>query len=282
MNLIARMKAYQDSFLGKHVVVYAIPGSGFDVDMGVRVTFNPMVGLSTEGIVVCNIVDMQTAQFVRRANRTDMKQFFASHRLRTFITTVNVEDDKWLSIGENESAILSVPEITRFAKVKAFFVGRWIYHSLEPYPFSQYLATEFVKMTAPSSISQKGMTPLDREAYAIAYADAMEKIQAEKDREKARFEEERRAKEKDLATRIQEALSVHGASLVSYRRSGSVINVTTQVPGYGQRTLTVNDDLRIVNMGICVSGRDSNYSLAATPAILMGSRRRDYYDDDDW
>lgn len=274
MSLYKRMLEFEQGFLGQQIVTYAVPGQPFTIKMGINVKFNPMLNLQQAGIVVCLVESMQTARYLRHANVDETISFFKQNKLRSFITTVNIHEGIWHCLGFNQ-ILLRIPNATPFMGVQAFNVGRWIFYQSTPYQFSDFLSAQLALGVNPDSIQAKGLSPFDRSVYRVVYDKQVE----DRKQEEARLEAER---EKDIAYKIQKSLNYHGATLSGYRKEGSRIRVTTNIPGWGLQELIVDENLVVVNMGICVSGQDRNFSLAAAPHIIAESGQTHHDEDDDY
>ncbi len=83
-------------------------------------------------------------------------------------------------------------------------------------------------------------------------------------------QEEKRA----LGQRIQSALAYSGAVLKSWTERGQGYEVVWTHEGREYRT-TIKRDLFVESAGICLSGRDSDYSLSAIVHVMAEARRRD-------
>lgn len=280
MNLRKQMRELQEKYIGASLVVYATPRQSFNVKMGTNVTFSPMKGLMTSGIVVCRIDSIGEATYLREATETERLNFIKMHARETFI--VSYYDGLAVCIGNDKVAAISVDNsiVRPFMSIRSAWVGRWIFAGIERDNQHIYLGLEYEKDTPAEKLSNFGLTKNHIAAYILAKSHAREetlRIQEELARQEAlrvKTEQERRlASRREAAAsfvqRAERALSVHNASLVSHSETNGVHRLVINVPGYSSyHAVTVSDDLVVQNSGICLSGNDRRHDLSALPYIL--------------
>jgi len=91
--------------------------------------------------------------------------------------------------------------------------------------------------------------------------------------EKRRLQREEAERRKTLRGQIESALEYSGAALRAWTERGAGYEVVWQHEGQEYRTL-IRPDLFVRSAGICLSGRDSDYSLSAIVHVMRQARER--------
>lgn len=89
------------------------------------------------------------------------------------------------------------------------------------------------------------------------------------------FEGTRAGSAMDLAARLEKALRLADATLISWAPTGGQrVRVTWQRRGHVHTGLVAQDDLTVQNAGICLSGRDRDFDLTSLVGVMEESRSR--------
>jgi hypothetical protein len=83
-------------------------------------------------------------------------------------------------------------------------------------------------------------------------------------------EEKRKALAESLPARLESALSVAGAKLIEWKPVGKgFVDVTWEFLGEQFISTVKEDDLRVLNAGICLAGSDQRQTLTSLPAVAQ-------------
>ena len=161
-----------------------------------------------------------------------------------------------------------VEEAQQFDIIRARFDGgNFWFESLEASrdpATAAWLRAELHKKTPPDRLDRSGLTPEERQVYALVYLELIGPA------EKAAGDST--AANEPIADtpreRLRVALQHAGADLVDYLEHRDGYRVTYQVAGQRHVSSVRKDDLTVQVAGICLSGEDQRFDLASLVGVL--------------
>src|SRR5947209_11691143 len=113
-----------------------------------------------------------------------------------------------------------------------------------------YLRRALEEMTEPGELRRPGLTPEERDAYALCHAAALE---ARRDR---------------VEVRLRQALAHGGADLRGYVERDDCYRVEYVVDGQRHVSVVSRQDLGVQVAGVCLSGEDARFDLHSLVGVL--------------
>ena len=159
-----------------------------------------------------------------------------------------------------------VEDAEQFDIVRARFdgAGFW-YESLDSgrdLTTSAFLRESLRDAVPPEKILRRGLTPEEREAYALCW--------------NARREAQERQERDRTEARLKSALAHAGAEFVDYLERADGYRVTYRVGERRMVTSVDKQDLSVQVAGICLSGQDQKFDLASLVGVLSEAGTRSF------
>ena len=276
-DILNRLEAAEKDFVGRDFLAPVIGHGHVMVRIaGVFCRIREIDGLPRgfRDWALLQALSTSRARFIGKASLTQIAEYL-SLLPAVRLVLVQPQGSRWLSLpaqaGDRRFRIEGLAELQLaeeglepFETVFSRFDGRlfW-YERLDPGrdpAVAAYLRERLSSAEReglPPAIDQlhkRGLTPEERQAYALLHA--------------AKVEEQ-----KDLTeVRLIEALEHAGAEYRSYSERGGVYVVHYEIDGQ-QHVSTINrDDLSVVTAGICLSGTDRRFDLTSLVGVLREAR----------
>ena len=267
-DLIDRFGRDEDAFLRTEFLAPVGRGSTVRVRIS-GIACELSVPAAEEGIALLRPRSHREAEVVRPATRAEVKKYLDLFP-RARLVVAYLHGGTWLGLPaatpgkgikvEGWAPISLGRDLRLFQTAVVRFDGaHFLLESTERPAEASVLRDELKKGTPADALTRKGITPMERGAYAF---------QLQLQEELAKSAEERR---------LERALRTAGAELRDFREKDGTFTVTWRVDGREVVSIVTKDDLTVVSSGICLSGRDRDFDLTS----LVGVLRQHHHEGDD-
>ncbi|MBI2919764.1 MAG: hypothetical protein HYY18_01615 [Planctomycetes bacterium] len=268
-DLIQKLGREEDEFLRREFLAPVRAAGKVRVRLGGIVCEMAVVrrpGGFEDGWAILKPVSHREAEVVRAAPLADVKRYLGLFP-RGRLVAAWIVGRAWLGVPaaapEKGARVEGVAPIAFAGALRMFetavvrFDGAlFLYESSERAAMAGWLRGQLEEDVAPADLKKSGLTAPEREAYAIQW-----KMRAE-----MRKPPEQR--------RLERALALAGAELVSYEPRAGLLTVTWRVDGAVHTSLVSGDDLTVVSAGICLDGADRDFDLTTLVPVLREHRAR--------
>jgi hypothetical protein len=272
-SALARLAAAENTFLHSEFLAPVLRGRGVQVCIaGVRCRLG-VEPADFQGWGVFRPLSHARARLVREASMGQRRQYlnlFPAVQV-LLLARQGAGTEAWLAapanggdarVGVDGTVPVRLAEDAElFDTVRARFDGsRFWFDEIDPLADPRaavYLRECLNRMVEPAWVERSGLTPCQREAYAVVHAERVRRAELD----------QRTAGER----RLRDALSHAGAQLRDYAERGDVYTVTYTVDGQRHSSVVRKKDLSVQTAGVCLSGADQKFDLHSLVGVL---RRR--------
>ena len=266
-NMLAKLAADEEKFFGNEFLCPVIAGHPLRVRlsgivMNLRIT-SPVNRRNFEGWGVFRPTGTETCRFVRQASLAERRSYLEVFPRARFVICAK-EYTRVLGLfysGSKSHFIVSglVPilfgqEMQVFDNIITRYDGaNFWFDEADPTASlknSLYLRNSLIDEVEVEKINASGLTPQERQAYAIAFL---------------REIENKRDKNED---RLRAAIERAGAEYRSYVERGDSFTVQYTVDGQQHQSVVKKDTLEIQSAGICLSGGDRSFDLQSVVGVI--------------
>lgn len=159
-------------------------------------------------------------------------------------------------------------DIVRCARTDgAFLFYDSVFYNVE---LADYLKEQFRKKQQPDKVKFSGLTEAHKLGYSLCYK-AIKQLE----------EEERKKRKLTKKQKVEQALQFGGGVLHRFIDRGSTATVEWEVNGNTYNTtIKMNNTLEVVQSGVCLDGKDSDFDLKTLPFVMTERDRRDHPGED--
>jgi hypothetical protein len=279
-DILDRLEDAERSFVGRRFLAPVLPGRGVMVRIaGIRCRLQSLTGLPEPrytGLALLKALSSNEAAFERPAGLRERAAYLALFPAVRVIL-IRSAGGHWLAVPAHRGdrrlrvegpvrLLLAEEGLLPFDTVIARFDGRlfW-YDSRDPRrnpAIAAYLREALDPPNSgglplsPDELRKRGLSPEERDAYAIRWLQAAETAVSRTER------------------RLREALEHARARLRSYFEREDAYLVSFEVDGQEYSSTVRRDDLTVLSAGVCLSGRDEDFDLTSLVGVLReGSSR---------
>ncbi|MCA9670253.1 MAG: hypothetical protein KC503_31880 [Myxococcales bacterium] len=262
-DLIDQLDAEEKQGLEQRFVAPVIAGSKVTVRIAGIVYELSVKGELEPGFYVLQPEDRHSARVVRACKKREAKAYLELF-VQARVVLVDQVDDVWFGLqavgGTQRLTIEGLVPVQlcegagRFDQVLARFDGKRLWFEgrdrRRERAVADYLRTSFGEELPADELDRKGLTPQERQAYALAQI-------RDKERRGQTVEE-----------RLREALSHAGGQLASFIEHADRYQVVWNVGGQRYASAIGKDDLTVMVAGICLSGQDRHFDLQSLVGVM--------------
>lgn len=236
---------------------------------GVLVTLKVAEPKDFFGWGVFQPLNYKRARFIRDPNMHEKQEYYKLFPVLRLVLCRHNEEN-WFGTPAHQSdtrfkitgtvPVRLAQEVQMFDTVQARFDGTNIwFEQIDPrhnVRNAAYLRESLTNSLEKDKLELAGLSIEERDAYFIAYNDAVE---AKRDRQEEK---------------IKTALHRAGAKYQSYIERANTYTIEFTVNGEKHRSVVNKNNLAIESAGICLAGTDRNFDLQSLVGVIVEGQRR--------